>query len=470
MKKHSISTPSEMEIETESSDSEDDDNVRYFLSDADTTTTVPEAPDQPQTKSGNQSSENPTINKKKRGRPKMLRKKDDKAGKEKVQKPRVKKIKMLDALHSGMIKPAIPVRPVSPTPQFMRIDPGAATATILPNTSSSPLVCQPQWVILEQDESPTAIIDQQASLPMSPASMSYKMLLDSLPQQLHPRKASKKVEETDEDVERRLSVRATECAFRYKEIVIKKCNKYTQIWLNTHTKMKNALSPLVMQEICSALNAAKYDDSNLLMFSGLGNVFCSGIDLQYLTLADRKVAARKMADALRDLVRKFIMFPKPIIAVVTGPAVGLGCSLLPLCDIVYASDKATFYMPYTQLAQTPEGCASYTLQNCVGNAMANELLLGGRKITAIEACQLGLVSQVFWPTSMMQEVIPRVQHMALMTAKVLETTKLLMRSHHRTKLDLTNESECNLLVERWPATDCQRAITEFLCNEKNYSL
>lgn len=54
-----------------------------------------------------------------------------------------------------------------------------------------------------------------------------------------------------------------------------------------------------MNEISSALNAAKYDDSNLVMFSGLGNVFCSGIDLHYLTVGDRKIAAINMADALR---------------------------------------------------------------------------------------------------------------------------------------------------------------------------
>jgi enoyl-CoA hydratase/carnithine racemase len=50
---------------------------------------------------------------------------------------------------------------------------------------------------------------------------------------------------------------------------------------------------------------------------------------------------------------------------------------------------------------------------------ANELLIGGRKITAIEACQLGLVSQVFWPTSIMQEVIPRIENMALQSGKVI---------------------------------------------------
>ncbi|XP_060599249.1 testis-specific chromodomain protein Y 2-like isoform X2 [Ruditapes philippinarum] len=334
--------------------------------------------------------------------------------------------------------------------------------------SSQPLLAQPQWVI---DDDITPGTAQSASLPISPASMSYKVLLENLPHQLHPKNKKKATTETvASDIERRVSVRASECAFKYKEIVIKKCQKYTQIWLNTHTKMKNALNPLVMQEISMALNAAKYDDSNLVMFSGLCNVFCSGVDLHYLTVGDKKIAARQMADSLRDLVRKFITFPKLIVAVVTGPAIGLGSALLPLCDIVYASDKATFYMPYAQLSQTPEGCASFTLPNIVGIAMANEMLVGGRKITAIEACQLGFVSQVYWPTSMMQEVIPRVQHMALVSGKVLETTKLLVRSHQRTKLDLTNESECNLLVERWPSPECQRAIEEFISNDKNYIL
>lgn len=75
----------------------------------------------------------------------------------------------------------------------------------------------------------------------------FQVLLDNLPHQLHPKKSKSKPTETElaEDIERRVSVRASECAFRYKEIVIKKCHKYTQIWLNTHTKMKNALNPLV---------------------------------------------------------------------------------------------------------------------------------------------------------------------------------------------------------------------------------
>ncbi|XP_052816190.1 chromodomain Y-like protein 2 isoform X1 [Mya arenaria] len=358
------------------------------------------------------------------------------------------------------------VRPKSPTLVYTTVKNGKESS--LPPTVSKPLLAQPQW-LLPGDNGAMPTTDLQASLPISPASMSYKVLLENLPHQLHPRRG-KPSEEDTEDVERRVSVRASECVFKYKEILIKKCAKYSQIWLHTHTKMKNALSPLVMQEITSALSAAKYDDSTVVMLSGLGNVFCSGVDLHYLTTGDRKLAAKKMADALRDLVRRVITFPKLLVAVVTGPAIGLGAAILPLCDIVYASDKASFYMPYALLSQTPEGCASYTLPDTVGTAMANELLIGGRKITAIEACQLGLVSQVYWPTSMMQEVIPRVQQMAQLSGKVLETTKLLMRSRQRAKVDLTNEQECNILTERWASTECQKAIENFISNEKNYVL
>ncbi|XP_046329209.2 testis-specific chromodomain protein Y 2-like [Haliotis rufescens] len=311
----------------------------------------------------------------------------------------------------------------------------------------------------------------QSMMPVSPSSISYKALLANLPMQMHPRKNKKAVEsEAEEKVERRISVRTTEYAFRYKQIVVKKCDGYTQIWLNTHTALKNAIDPQVVHEIVSALNSAKYDDSNLVMLSSIGNVFCSGIDLNFLTTGDRRIAARQMVDAVRDLIKTFITFPKPIVAAVPGPAIGLGMAILPLCDVIYASDKALFYLPYSQLSQTPEGCISFTLPLAVGLAVSNELLFAGRKITAMEAYQLGLVSQVFWPTSVMQEVIPRVQHMSMYSAKAMEATKLLIRSHHRTKLELTNETECNLLLERWSTVECHRAIETYLSDEKNFLL
>ncbi len=70
-------------------------------------------------------------------------------------------------------------------------------------------------------------------------------------------------------------------------------------------------------------------------------------------------------------MQALLSFPKPIVAAVNGAAIGLGVALLPLCDIVYASDKATFSCPYSRLAQTPEGCATQTFPSVMGLAMVS---------------------------------------------------------------------------------------------------
>lgn len=89
-------------------------------------------------------------------------------------------------------------------------------------------------------------------IPTSPSTNTYRLLMSKVPPQPHLNKKHKRKEETDSSdeecqtqIERRLSVRQSECAFRYKEIVVKKSKGYTQIWLNTHTELRNALNPQV---------------------------------------------------------------------------------------------------------------------------------------------------------------------------------------------------------------------------------
>lgn len=153
---------------------------------------------------------------------------------------------------------------------------------------------------------------------------------------------------------------------------------------------------------------------------------------------------------------------------INGPALGLGASILPLCDVVWASERAWFQTPCAALHITPSGCSSYTFPQILGVALvgtvniktilllvfidlilivvastylppsrlrdkleillnasisvpyrqANEMLFCGRKLTAQEACSRGLVSQVFWPTTFNQEVMLRVKEMAACNAVV----------------------------------------------------
>ena len=73
-------------------------------------------------------------------------------------------------------------------------------------------------------------------------------------------------------------------------------------------------------------------------------------------------------------MKAFIQFKKPIVVAINGPALGLGASILPLCDIVWASEKAWFQTPYATIRLTPAGCSSYTFPQILGVALVSLLV------------------------------------------------------------------------------------------------
>ena len=93
-------------------------------------------------------------------------------------------------------------------------------------------------------------------------------------------------------------------------------------------------------------------------------------------------------------MKAFIDFPKPLVVLVNGPAVGISVTVMALCDAVYATDRATFHTPFTILGQSPEGCSTVTFPQAMGHAHASEMLLFNKKITASEAKERGIVSEV----------------------------------------------------------------------------
>uniref|UniRef100_A0A147APX0 Chromodomain Y like n=1 Tax=Fundulus heteroclitus TaxID=8078 RepID=A0A147APX0_FUNHE len=263
----------------------------------------------------------------------------------------------------------------------------------------------------------------------------------------------------------RCSVRQTESAYRYRDIVVKKQDGFTYILLSTKSSENNALNPEVMKEIQSALATAASDDSKLVLLGAVGSAFCCGLDFLYFIrrLADdRKKESIKMAETIRTFVNTFIQFKKPIVAAVNGPALGLGAALLPLCDVVWANEKAWFQTPYMLCGQTPDGCSSFTFPRIMGLASANELLLGGRKLTAQEACSKGLVSQVLWPGTFTQEVMLRVKELVAVDSQVLQESKALMRSTSRSALEQANERECEALKRVWGSLQGTDSILQYL--------
>ncbi|XP_060630749.1 chromodomain Y-like protein [Anolis sagrei] len=274
-------------------------------------------------------------------------------------------------------------------------------------------------------------------------------------------------ERRDQPFDKRLrfSVRQTESAYRYRDIVVRKQDGFTHILLSTKSSENNSLNPEVMKEVQSALSTAAADDSKVVLLSAVGSVFCCGLDFIYFIRRltdDRKRESTKMADAIRNFVNTFIQFKKPIIVAVNGPAIGLGASILPLCDVIWANEKAWFQTPYTTFGQSPDGCSSLTFPRIMGLASANEMLFSGRKLTAQEACAKGLVSQVFWPGTFTQEVMVRIKELVACNSVVLEESKGLVRGIMKVDLEQANDRECEVLKKIWGSAQGMDSMLKYL--------
>ncbi|KAK7802282.1 hypothetical protein U0070_012804, partial [Myodes glareolus] len=283
-----------------------------------------------------------------------------------------------------------------------------------------------------------------------------------------------------------------------KDIVVTSEDGITKIMFNRPSK-KNAITSQMYQEIMLALKNASTDNSAITVFTGTGDYYCSGNDLTNFTrvTGGMEEVAKKGPLALREFVSTFIDFPKPLVAVVNGPAIGIPVVLLGLFDAVYASDKvsllvqalvnplselnyrltsvylnaflfflypnkATFHTPFTSLGQCPEACSSYTFPKIMGPAKAAEMLLFGKKLTAREACAQGLVTEVFPDNTFEKEIWTRLKEYAKLPPNSMRISKQLIRKNEKEKLHAVNAEECTTLKAMVLSEEYINAIKSFL--------
>ncbi|XP_056155473.1 enoyl-CoA delta isomerase 2, mitochondrial [Lampris incognitus] len=249
----------------------------------------------------------------------------------------------------------------------------------------------------------------------------------------------------------------------YETLLVTTEDDITTIKLNRPSK-KNAITTEMYTEIINALDQAAKDDSVLTVITGAGDFYCSGNDLTNFTKIPEggiQQMARDGGELLRKYVKAYIDFPKPLVAVVNGPAVGVSVTAMGLFDLVYATERATFHTPFSQLGQSPEGCSSYTFPKIMGTAKASEMLLFNRKLTAVQACQQGLVSEVFPDSSFQSEVWTRLRAYAKLPRNSLALSKQLIRAAERERLHAVNDAEVERLVERWLSDECMNAVMSF---------
>jgi methylglutaconyl-CoA hydratase len=159
---------------------------------------------------------------------------------------------------------------------------------------------------------------------------------------------------------------------------------------------RNALSPQLIEELLGALDAVEAAAAvRVLILTGEGKAFCSGMDLEYLKGLAGQSEEQNRADARRTIrmFRRLWSFPKPVIAAVNGPAIAGGCGIATLGDFTIASEDAKFGYTEVRVGFMPALISAF-LQIQVGEKVARDLLLSGRIFGAAEAQAIGLVTKV----------------------------------------------------------------------------
>lgn len=127
-----------------------------------------------------------------------------------------------------------------------------------------------------------------------------------------------------------------------------------------------------------------------------------------------------------------------------------------------ASHKATFHTPFTSLGMTPEACSSHTFPERMGLAVASEVLLEGRKLSAAEAASLGLVSSLVEDGAFESELRRRATALAALPPGAVQQSKAVVVAGRTELLERVNRHECEVLKQRWLSEECMRAVMKFM--------
>ena len=228
---------------------------------------------------------------------------------------------------------------------------------------------------------------------------------------------------------------------------------------------KNAITVDMYQAMADALNAAAADNAvRAVLITGQPGIFTAGNDLEDFLQRPRQ------GDGLDAPVFRFMRalagIDRPVVAAVTGAAIGIGTTMLLHCDFVFVSDEARLAMPFTSLGLVPEFASSLIAPRLLGNAKAAEKLLLGEPIRPEEAVELGIANAVL-PAA---EVVPHARRIAerfnALPPGAVRDTKRLLRRVDAAAIEQAIAIEAQTFSERLSSAEAKEAFTAFLQKRK----
>jgi enoyl-CoA hydratase len=233
-------------------------------------------------------------------------------------------------------------------------------------------------------------------------------------------------------------------------------------------KMLNALSFGVFKEIARAVDALEADENvGCILVAGGEKAFAAGADIKEMqpkTFID--IFSSDFASIGGDRMARC---RKPTIAAVSGYALGGGCELAMMCDIIIAADTAKFGQPEITLGTIPGIGGTQRLTRAVGKSKAMDLCLTGRMMDAAEAERSGLVSRVVPAERLMEEALTAAEKIASMSRPAAEMAKSAINRAFETPLSEGLELERNLFHSTFALEDRSEGMAAFIEKRKPFN-
>ncbi|MES1248090.1 MAG: enoyl-CoA hydratase/isomerase family protein [Actinomycetota bacterium] len=225
----------------------------------------------------------------------------------------------------------------------------------------------------------------------------------------------------------------------FEHLLIERRGPVLLVTLNRPDKL-NALHAPMHEEVLELLRTVDGDpDSNVVVLTGAGRGFCAGGDVTKMPGADGEPQVRESELYLvsRPLTSAILAVEKPIVAMVNGPASGLGATIALFCDVVVASDAAHFSDSHVNVGLVAGDGGAVIWPLLVGVARAKEYLLTGQRLTAAEAERIGLVNHVVAADSLEEFTLELAGKIAAQPAFAVRATKATINRHLRRSFEDT---------------------------------
>jgi enoyl-CoA hydratase/carnithine racemase len=245
------------------------------------------------------------------------------------------------------------------------------------------------------------------------------------------------------------------------QIIVEVKDRVQWVRLNRPEK-KNALTGAMYAAMAEALIAAG-SDSNVraIVIGGTEDCFTAGNDI-----ADFAAAKPGQVSPAIRFLETLAATAKPVLAAVSGVAIGIGTTLLLHCDLVYATADSRFQLPFVNLGLCPEAASSFILPALMGTHRAAELLLFGEPFSADVASKLGIVNHVVTVAELLPTVTAKAQQLAQKPPASLRTTKMLLKSGQAEAIKQAMAREGQNFAALLQGPEAKEAMAAFLERRK----